>query len=124
MSNDYQMKLCVHVVLFYLSVSKSAKIRIISIFIWIIFINHNLQAERHEYLYGLSQSLPKKQGGGRSERGLVRKIVRALIFRSSPLERATNSCEIRENPAICTSRSAYNREPTSYINHLQLTPQN
>ena len=54
MSNDYQMKLCVHVVLLYLSVSKSAKIRIISIFIWIIFINHNLQAERHEYLYGLS----------------------------------------------------------------------
>ena len=66
MSNDYQMKLCVHVVLLYLSVSKSAKIRIISIFIWIIFINHNLQAERHEYLYGLSQSPPKKQGGGRS----------------------------------------------------------
>ena len=107
-SNDYQMKLCVHVVLLHLSVSKSAKIRIISIFIWIIFINHNLQAERHEYLYGLSQSPPKKQGGGRSERGLVRKIVRALIFRSRPLERATN----------------YNREPTSYINHLQLTPQN
>ena len=50
MSNDYQMKLCVHVVLFYLSVSKSAKIRIISIFIWIIFINHNLQDECHEYL--------------------------------------------------------------------------
>ena len=116
MSNDYQMKLCV--VLLYLSVNKSAKIRIISIFIWIIFINHNLQAERHEYLYGLSQSLPKKQGGGRSERGLVRKIVRALIFRSRPLERATNSCEICENPAICTSKSAYKREPTSYINHL------
>ena len=45
MSNDYQMKLCVHVVLLYLSVNKSAKIRIISIFIWIIFINHNLQDE-------------------------------------------------------------------------------
>ena len=26
--------------------------------------------------------------------------------------------------AICTSRSAYNREPTSYINHPQLAPQN
>ena len=75
MSNDYQMKLCVHVVLLYLSVSKSAKIRIISIFISIIFINHNLQAKRHEYLYGLSQSPPKKQGGGRSERGLVRKVI-------------------------------------------------
>ena len=52
--NAYQMKLCVHVVLLHLSVSTSAKIRIISIFIWIIFINHNLQAERHQYLYGLS----------------------------------------------------------------------